>query len=323
MSLPKKANGRAYGRMNSSFMELIVDILIAMRLSTSILILCISLALHADPFGKYEKELDDWKSSHSRSLLLNSEDKSIMALFQAGKFSPADPTEVVDSMDDLPKYLKFSTIISSKIIHEKGILIKKHTVKKNDTLSSLARSYKTTVPQIKSQNGLKTDTIRIGDILEIPVVTGNASKKKIITQRMFINPVPGSKITSHYGTRKDPFNKYSKNFHSGMDLGAPIGTPVVASADGEVIFTGKNGGYGNTVMILHANGYKTVYAHCSKIVVEPGEKVKMGRVIAAVGRTGTATGAHLHFEVHKNGKLLNPQTALATYEKIVTNLPLD
>lgn len=273
------------------------------------------MLLLANPFTKFEKDLDLWKAASGTS-----DDKNILAFFRQGNFTPSEDSEYVDPADDLPKYLKFSTIISTKIIEEKGIVIKKHTVKKNDTLSSLAKIYKTSIQQIKSQNGLKTDTIRLGDVLEVPVVTENASRKKIVTRRMFISPVPNSRVTSHFGRRTDPFNKYNKIFHSGIDLGAPIGTPVVAAADGEVVFTGKNGGYGNTVMILHASGYKTVYAHCSKILVEVGEKVKMGRVIAAVGRTGTATGAHLHFEVHKNGKIINPQSALSMYEKIVTNL---
>lgn len=291
---------------------------IIMKLVNSVLciyFLFIYSELMANPFAKFDQELNAWKSSFRYS-----EDKTILTFFRNGTYTPSENSEIVDPAEELPKYLKFSTIISSKIVEEKGIVIKKHTVKKNDTLSSIARTYKTTVPQIKSQNGLKTDLIRIGDILEVPIVTENASRKKIVTRRMFINPVPGSRVTSHFGRRTDPFNKYNKIFHSGIDLGAPLGTPVIAAADGEVIFTGKNGGYGNTVIILHSGGYKTVYAHCSKILVEVGEKVKMGRVIAAVGRTGTATGAHLHFEVHKNGKIINPQTALSMYEKIVTNL---
>ncbi|MCC5813322.1 MAG: LysM peptidoglycan-binding domain-containing M23 family metallopeptidase [Leptospira sp.] len=282
----------------------------------------IPFVLHANPFDKYEKELDEWKESHSRSISTNrSEIGKISKLFATGNFSPNEETEILDPMGDLPKYLKFSTIVSSRIVNEKGIVVKNHTVKVKDTLSSIARTYNTTVATIKSKNGLKTDIIRLGDVLEIPVVTGNASRKKIVTERIFINPVPGSRISSSYGRRKDPFNKFSKNFHSGLDLAAPLGTPIMAASDGEVVFTGKNGGYGNTVILLHENGYKTVYAHCAKIVVNVGEKVKMGRVIAAVGRTGTATGAHLHFEVHKNGKLYNPSVALRTYKKVITNLP--
>lgn len=308
---------------NLSFLRLVVeDREVKLKVSLFLMIFIPGL-LSANPFEKYDEELDAWMDSHSslQARVQDADSKSISRLFKKGNYHPSNESEIIDHLADLPKYMKFSTIVSSKIIHEKGYILKKHVVKKNDTLSSMARSYKTTVARIKKQNGLKTDIIRLGDILEVPVVTGSASRKKIVTERVFINPVPNSRVSSYYGRRKDPFNKYSKNFHSGLDLAAPLGTPVMAAAEGEVVFTGKNGGYGNTVILLHENGYKTVYAHCSKIVVEVGEKVKMGRVIAAVGRTGTATGAHLHFEVYKNGKLHNPSSALRTYKKIVTNLP--
>jgi LysM repeat protein len=285
--------------------------------------LALPLGIFANPFAKYEEELNQLSGrvgGSSGSLFFSGIEGKIQRIFRQGIFQPQEESEEIDTLDELPKYLKFSTIISSRIIQEKGEVIKKHTVKPKDTLLAIARTYGTDLAKIKAKNGLKTDLIRVGDILEVPVVTGNASRKKVVTKRIFINPVPEGRVSSRYGRRKDPFNKYSRNFHSGLDMAAAVGTPVVASADGEVIFTGKNGGYGNTVMILHANGYKTVYAHCSKILVEVGEKVKMGRVIAAVGRTGTATGAHLHFEVHRNGKVIDPEVALNTFEKIVTKL---
>ncbi|PJE02412.1 MAG: peptidase M23 [Leptospira sp.] len=273
----------------------------------------------ANPFEKYNEELNQFAPLES-SNFFRSSDNSISHLFKSGKFVPNLDSEEENTMEELPKYLNFSTLVSSKIVREKGEIIKSHTVKPKDTLLAISKQYKSDIHRIKKINGLKTDLIRSGEVLEIPVVTGNASVKKVVTQRIFINPVPDSRITSRFGRRSDPFNKYSRNFHSGLDMAAKVGTPVVASSDGEVVFTGNNGGYGNTVILLHSNGYKTVYAHCAKIVVEVGEKVKMGRVIAAVGRTGTATGAHLHFEVFKNGKLINPQTALNSYEKVITKL---
>jgi murein DD-endopeptidase MepM/ murein hydrolase activator NlpD len=275
--------------------------------------------LSANPFEKYNDELNQYAPLESSSIF-RSTDHSIAHLFKSGKFIPNTDSDEENTMEDLPKYLNFSTLVSSRIIREKGEIIKKHTVKPKDTLMAISKQYKSDLNKIKKQNGLKTDLIRLGEVLEVPVVTGNASVKKVVTKRIFINPAPGSRISSRFGRRSDPFNKYSRNFHSGLDMAAKVGTPVVASADGEVVFTGNNGGYGNTVILLHSNGYKTVYAHCAKIVVEVGEKVKMGRVIAAVGRTGTATGAHLHFEVFKNGKLINPQNALNSYQKVITKL---
>lgn len=306
---------------NSSLLEAVVDIFKVRTIASAILLFCILFPGYAwaDPFEKYNEELNQLMGAGKASVFA-SQDKSINQLFKTGKFAPAEESIVLSSMEDLPKYLKFSTIVSSKIINEKGEVVKRHTIKSKDTLSSISRHYGTTIQKIKDKNGLKTDLIRLGDVLEIPVVTSAASRKKVVTKRIFIKPVPESRISSRFGRRKDPFNKYSRNFHSGLDMAAGVGTPVVASADGEVVFTGKNGGYGNTVILLHSDGYKTVYAHCSKIVVEVGEKVKMGRVIAAVGRTGTATGAHLHFEVFRNGKLINPETALNSFKKTVTKL---
>ncbi|WCL47933.1 peptidoglycan DD-metalloendopeptidase family protein [Leptospira sp. GIMC2001] len=289
-----------------------------------IFILFLSLyttAIFSNPFDKYEEELNALTGKQTVSFF-NSNDQKVKHFFQSGNFIPSSDHEEVDLLDDLPKYIKYSAIVSSKIINEKGEIVKKHTVKAKDTLLGIAKTYGSDLARIKSKNGLKTDLIRLGDILEVPVKVANASRKKVVTKRIFINPVPSSRISSTFGRRKDPFNKYSRNFHAGLDMAAAVGTPVIASADGEVAFTGKNGGYGNTVIILHPDGYKTVYAHCAKIVVEVGEKVTMGRVIAAVGRTGTATGAHLHFEVYKNGKLINPQTALNSYQKIITKLPI-
>ncbi|MCG9874241.1 MAG: LysM peptidoglycan-binding domain-containing M23 family metallopeptidase [Leptospiraceae bacterium] len=304
---------------NSSSSNKVVDRNTVNPLIFLILISIFPGMIFANPFEKYNEELNQFAPLESSNFFRTS-DNSISHLFKSGKFVPNTDSEEDNTMDELPKYLNFSTLVSSKIVREKGEIIKSHTVKPKDTLLAISKQYKSDINKIKKKNGLKTDLIRTGEVLEIPVVTGNASVKKVVTQRIFINPVPDSRITSRFGRRSDPFNKYSRNFHSGLDMAAKVGTPVVASSDGEVVFTGNNGGYGNTVILLHANGYKTVYAHCAKIVVEVGEKVKMGRVIAAVGRTGTATGAHLHFEVFKNGKLINPQTALNSYEKVITKL---
>jgi LysM repeat protein len=306
---------------SSSLSVLIVDTLkVKHFLPIWVLLLLIPSIIWANPFEKYDAELNEVAPIEESSLFFRSNETPIVKLFKSGKFVPSAETEEENSIDDLPKYLNVSTILSSKIVHEKGEVIKKHKVKSKDTLLAIAKLHKSDVTKIKKKNGLKNSKIQLGEVLEIPVVTGSASVKKVVTKRIFINPVPDSRISSRFGRRSDPFNKYSRNFHSGMDMAAKVGTPIVASADGEVVFTGNNGGYGNTVILLHQNGYKTVYAHCAKIVVEVGEKVKMGRVVAAVGRTGTATGAHLHFEVFRNGKLINPQTALNSFEKIITKL---
>src|SRR5262249_58779075 len=94
--------------------------------------------------------------------------------------------------------------------------------------------------------------------------------------------------------------------HRGIDIKAPQGTPIRAAAPGTVVFSGRQSSYGRTVKITHPNGLSTVYAHNSANFVKPGDKVKTGTVIGAVGRTGLATTNHLHFEVRRQGVARNP-----------------
>ena len=113
------------------------------------------------------------------------------------------------------------------------------------------------------------------------------------------------RITSSYGYRLSPFG-YGKEFHSGIDIGAPRGTPIYATADGKVEFAGYQGGYGYVVHISHGYGYTTVYAHMSKTAARAGQSVKRGDVIGYVGSSGRSTGPHLHYEVRVNGSTVNP-----------------
>ncbi|MFR5140977.1 MAG: peptidoglycan DD-metalloendopeptidase family protein [Acutalibacteraceae bacterium] len=119
-------------------------------------------------------------------------------------------------------------------------------------------------------------------------------------------PLPESfTITSRFGYREDPFTG-EISYHSGTDIGAPGGTPILASADGTVTIANAidswGGGYGYHIKIRHNDTYETLYAHCSSICVTVGQKVKQGEVIGYVGTTGNSTGNHLHFEVWQNGE---------------------
>jgi murein DD-endopeptidase MepM/ murein hydrolase activator NlpD len=120
-------------------------------------------------------------------------------------------------------------------------------------------------------------------------------------------PVAG-RVTSGFGERFHPILGYVR-FHAGVDLGASAGTPIVAAADGRVVAAGWHGGYGRQVAIAHANGIETTYGHMSRIAAFPGEMVRRGQVIGYVGSSGLSTGPHLHFEVTKNGRPVNPMTA--------------
>lgn len=123
------------------------------------------------------------------------------------------------------------------------------------------------------------------------------------------SPLEG-KINSGFGYRKDPFRSRI-GFHSGVDIDARFGDPVVATADGVVKKTGWEGSYGKTVVIRHEQGFETIYGHLSKISVEEGQKVKVGEEIGKAGNTGRSTGTHLHYEVLKDGNRVNPSNFLS------------
>ena len=121
-------------------------------------------------------------------------------------------------------------------------------------------------------------------------------------------PVAGW-LSSSFGTRKDPFTD-GKDFHPGLDISADYGQPVLATGDATVSAAGRNGAYGNMVVLDHGFGITTKYGHLSRISVVEGQRVKRGDVIGLVGSTGRSTGAHLHYEVWMNGRLTNPMTLL-------------
>ncbi|MCK9444305.1 MAG: peptidoglycan DD-metalloendopeptidase family protein [Tissierellaceae bacterium] len=119
-----------------------------------------------------------------------------------------------------------------------------------------------------------------------------------------LRPTVG-RVTSRFGNRRDPFTKRIQ-FHQGVDLANSTGTSVKAAAKGTVVFAGVNGAYGRTVILDHGYGYKTLYAHNSKILVKVGDKVEKGQEISKMGSSGRSTGSHLHFEIHIDNVVTNP-----------------
>lgn len=118
-----------------------------------------------------------------------------------------------------------------------------------------------------------------------------------------VKPLENCSITTKFG-------KNNGIEHTGIDLKAEIGSPIVASTSGTVIFSGNKGSYGNFIILDNGNGVETYYAHCSKLLVNIGDIVNKGDVIAEVGMSGQAQESHLHFEVHLNKKIVNPQNYL-------------
>jgi murein DD-endopeptidase MepM/ murein hydrolase activator NlpD len=122
-------------------------------------------------------------------------------------------------------------------------------------------------------------------------------------------PIAQTWITSGFGGRADPFGGGAA-FHKGIDFHASLGDPVMAVADGVVSYAGTRSGYGNVVEIDHGNGYVTRYAHNSRLLVKVGELVHRGDQVARAGSTGRSTGAHVHFEVWRDGRVVNPSRFL-------------
>ena len=120
-----------------------------------------------------------------------------------------------------------------------------------------------------------------------------------------VAPVDSSRYTSQFGYRINPITNV-RAFHTGLDIAAPLGTKIKAAYNGTVSKTGEDSHSGKYIFLTHANGLETFYCHCSEIIAEKGAKIRQGETIALVGSTGWSTGPHLHFEIHKNGKRLDP-----------------
>ncbi len=190
-----------------------------------------------------------------------------------------------------------------------------HTVRAGDTLLGIAGRYRVTAAAVAAWNGLQGNAvIRIGQGLKI--MTGaNLAPPGYVYRPFFIWPVQGI-VTSGFGVRWNPFIGSFSQFHRGVDIGAGMGTTFRAAADGVVIASARMGGYGNCIFIRHADGYVSVYGHLKVSQVKRGDVVKQGDIIGQVGRTGTATGPHLHFEVRRFTQPINPFVALNLKELV-------
>jgi LysM repeat protein len=177
-----------------------------------------------------------------------------------------------------------------------------HTVAKGDTIRSVATKYKADVDEILSYNNLKSnEVLAVGSVLIIPDGEVKSTPRSSTSGTSSLRNAGGPTYKDYYrrpidgGARSQGLHGYN-----GIDLAAPIGTPIYASADGVVIIarsTGYNGGYGSYIVISHANGTQTLYAHMSKVAVSQGDIVVKGETIGNVGNSGKSTGPHVHFEI--------------------------
>ena len=190
----------------------------------------------------------------------------------------------------------------------------KHTVVKGDTIASIAKKYKADAGEIANYNYLGIgETLAVGATILIPdgeiTLTQQATGAKTTAKVAGTGIKSGSAAPKGYYTRPitltgNPRIRKTQGFHdayNAVDVGAPIGTPVLAMADGTVIVTKSvsawNGGYGGMIIVQHGNGSQTLYAHLSRITVSTGQRVSQGQKIGEVGSTGRSTGPHLHFEI--------------------------
>ena len=183
-----------------------------------------------------------------------------------------------------------------------------YTVKTGDTLESIAEKYKTSVSQLCTVNELFSDSISPNEVLFIPGARMDWVNRQEINGDLFIWPCSGY-ISSNYGYRIAPFAG-TRQFHSGLDIGSPMGSPVKAAMAGRVTQVGYDDSFGNFILVSHHSGYRTFYAHLSATRVKPGAYVATGERIGDIGSTGLSTGPHLHFTVYKNGITVNPRSLM-------------
>ena len=216
-------------------------------------------------------------------------------------------SQIAEMFDVSANTIKWGNDLSSNTLRVGETLVilpisgVKHVVLKGETLDSIAKKYKGDRGEIIAYNELEGEILAVGTTIIIPdgeVVSAPSVGSSISTPRsssglkeivgFFLRPIMGGKKTQGI------------HGYNGIDIGAPVGTPILASAAGEVIIArsgGWNGGYGTYVVVRHNNGTQTLYAHNSRNAVSAGDTVKQGDIIGYVGATGKATGPHLHFEI--------------------------
>jgi murein DD-endopeptidase MepM/ murein hydrolase activator NlpD len=195
--------------------------------------------------------------------------------------------------------LRAGTVI--KIPNMDGVL---YEVKRGDSLSAIAGKFEVSYESLLDTNQMDSAVVHPGTQLFIPGVAMNPIALKQAMGELFVYPARG-RITSPYGWRSDPITGM-RRFHTGVDIANSPGTRVNASMEGRIGEVGFHSTYGNYVIINHAGGFQTLYAHLNRFVVSKGQWVNQGQKVGEMGSTGYSTGSHVHFTIFKHNQHINP-----------------
>ncbi|HQE76610.1 MAG TPA: M23 family metallopeptidase, partial [Candidatus Hydrogenedentes bacterium] len=151
--------------------------------------------------------------------------------------------------------------------------------------------------------------LRVASLEELLTATAEKRERIACTPNILPTLDARRRISSRFGNRKDPFSKRLQ-FHAGLDISATPKSPVLATAKGTVVKSERDGDLGNVIEIDHGNGFRTLYAHLNKLLANVGDTVTRGDTIGLLGTTGRSTGYHVHYEVFKNGKNIDPESTV-------------
>ena len=239
--------------------------------------------------------------------------ETLAAFLPNAKRTPPTPFEVFDTLSRSMETVEETQRTSLKVLAQEATH-KADTIAKELRSLGFAPTGATGGPFIAVDQPFETSI----DALDAALDRLEAAKEAAVRAPIG-HPVAGQSMSSQFGPRRDPFNR-RRAMHSGVDFRAVTGHPIRATGAGRVVKAGPNGGYGRFVEIDHGNGVTTRYAHMHRIAVRKGERIAAGQKIGTVGSTGRSTGPHLHYEVRKHGKAIDPLRFIRTGRSVARYL---